>query len=355
MNILSSLFRNELAIDLGTVNTIIYAPGRGLLLNEPSVVALDRYDGDVLYVGSRALKLLGREPRDIEVHRPIRSGTIFNFEVTQKMLKSFLNKATDGYRRGHFVVGVPGSSTAVEQRSIRDAARDSGGYRVDLVDEGLAAGLGAGLDPGDERAHLIVDVGGGTTNIAIIASGGVVSSLTLTAAGNEMDEAIRDYIRSKYCLHIGESSAERVKRELGSLLEDEIADEESVEVIGKHIIDGSANAVEVTAGEIREALQPVLAEIVAGVHHAIEEAHPEAIADIYRLGIILTGGGALMKGLPERLQEELNLQVTVPDNPMAMVALGAGSLIAAREILQRASIRQDLPVWEKSEELVVTW
>lgn len=355
MNILSSLFHNELAIDLGTVNTLIYAPGRGVLLNEPSVVAIDRYDGKVLSVGKRALKLLGREPRDIEVHRPIRCGTILNFEVTQKMLRSFLITATDGYRRGHFVVGVPGSSTAVEQRSIRDAARDSGGYRVDLVDEGLAAGLGSGLEFDDERAHLVVDIGGGTTNVAIIASGGVVSSVTLTAAGNEMDEAIRDYIRSKYCLHIGESTAEAVKKQLGTVLEEEDEDDRSLEIVGKHVIDGSANAVTITAGEIREALEPVLAEIIAGVHRAMEETQPEAIADIYHSGIILTGGGALMKGLPERLQTELNLHVAVPEDPIATVAIGAGALIAAPERLQRASIRQNLPVWEGSEELVVSW
>jgi rod shape-determining protein MreB and related proteins len=355
MNILNRFFGNELAIDLGTVNTLIFAPGKGILLNEPSVVALDRYDGDVLYVGTRALKLLGREPRDIEVHRPIRYGTILNFEVTQKMLKTFLNKATDRYRRGRYLVGVPGSSTAVEQRSIRDAARDSGGSRVDLVDEGLAAGLGAGLDFEDERAHLIVDIGGGTTNVAIIASGGVVSSVTLTAAGNAMDEAIRDYIRSKYCLHIGESTAEAIKKQLCSLVKDDVEDDESTEVVGKHLLDGSANAVDVSAGEIREAVEPILSEIIAGVHRAIEETQPEAIGDIYYSGLILTGGGALMKGLPERLQKELQLRVFVPENPMAMVATGAGRLLESPERLERAAIRQNLPVWEGSEELVISW
>jgi rod shape-determining protein MreB and related proteins len=355
MNILSSLFKNELAIDLGTANTLIYAPGTGVLLNEPSVVALDRYDGKVLSVGTRALKLLGREPRDVDVHRPIRSGTIFNFEVTQKMLRAFLNKATDGYRRGHFVVGVPGSSTAVEQRSIIDVARDSGGFRVDLVDEGLAAGAGAGLDFEDERAHLVVDIGGGTTNIAVIASGGVVSSVTISAAGNEMDEAIRDYIRSQYCIHIGECTAETVKKQLGSLIEDDSVCEQSLEVVGKHILDGTASAVEITSGEIRDALQPVLAEITSGVRRALEETQPEAIADIYRSGIILTGGGALMKGLDLKLQSELKLHVAVPEDPISMVAAGAGRLLENPERLQRAAIRQNLPVWEGSEELVVSW
>jgi rod shape-determining protein MreB and related proteins len=355
MNVLTRLFRNELAIDLGTVNTLIFAPGKGVVLNEPSVIALDRYDGKILAMGTHAYKLLGREPKDIEVHRPIRSGTIFNFQVTQKMLKAFLIKATDGYRRGHFVVGVPGASTAVEQRSIRDAAHDSGGYSVDLIDEGLAAGLGSGLEFDDEHAHLVVDIGGGTTNVAIVASGGVVSSITLSGAGNEMDEAIRDYIRSKYCLHIGECTAEIVKKQLGSQLPDESDGEGKMEVIGKHILDGSANAIQVTASEIREALDPVLVEIVAGVRRAIEEAQPEAIVDIYHSGIILTGGGALMKGLPERLQKELHLKVRVPDDPIATVVIGAGSLLNSPERLHRASIRQNLPVWEGSEELVVSW
>lgn len=355
MNILSSFFKNDLAIDLGTVNTLIFAPGKGVLLNEPSVVALDRYDGEVVSVGTRAAKLLGREPRDIDVHRPIRGGTILNFEVTHKMLKAFLLKATGGYRRGHFVVGVPGSSTAVEQRSIIDVAHNSGGFRVDLVDEGLAAGLGAGLDTDDERASLIVDIGGGTTNVAVIASGGVVASVTLPAAGNAMDESIRDYIRSKYCLHIGESTAEAVKKELASVGNDRTNDEAVMEVVGKHLIDGSAAAIEVSAGEIREALQPVITDIISGVHRLVEETQPEAIGDIFRSGIILTGGGALLKGLAERLQTDLNLHVAVPEDPISTVALGAGRLLEAPERLYRAAIRQNLPVWEGSEELVVSW
>jgi len=174
MKFLEKFFRHELAIDLGTVNTLIFDPTKGILLNEPSAVAIDNYSGEVVAVGHQAIKLLGREPRGIEVHRPIRCGTILNFEVTQKMLRSFLQRVMDGYRRGHFVVGIPGSATTVEQRSIVDAAKDAGGSRIDLVDEGLAAGLGAGLDFDDERAHLIVDIGGGTTNVAIIAKGEIV-------------------------------------------------------------------------------------------------------------------------------------------------------------------------------------
>jgi len=356
---IEKFFKNELAIDLGTVNTLIYQPGKGILLNEPSVVAIDRYDGEVVSVGHRALKLLGREPRGIEVHRPIRSGTIFNFEVSRKMLRSFIGKVTDGYggyRRGHFVVGIPGSATAVEQRSVRDAAHDAGGRRIDLIDEGLAAGIGSGLAFDDERAHLVVDIGGGTTNVAIVASGGVVSSMSLTAAGNAMDESIRDYVRSNYCIQIGEYTAEALKRELGALNDEDIpADERKLQVVGKQLSDGYMCAVHITAEEVRGALEPVINEIVAGIRRVIEEAQPEAVADIYYSGIILTGGGSLLKGLKNRLQNELQLRATMPEDPISTVAIGAGLLLDAPEQLYRCAIRPNLPVWEESEELVVSY
>ena len=346
-------FKNELAIDLGTVNTLIYQPDRGILLNEPSVIAIDRYDGEVVCVGHKAVKLLGREPRGIEVHRPIRSGTIFNFDVTQKMLRSFIGKVTDGYRWGHFVVGIPGSATAVEQRSVRDAVRDAGGRRIDLVDEGLAAGLGAGLTFEDERAHLVVDIGGGTTNIAIVASGGIVSSVSLTAAGNAMDESIRDYVRSNYCLQIGEYTAEGVKRELGALRDEEIAqDQRKVQLVGKQLSDGLACAVHITAEEVREALEPVISEIVTGIRRMIEDTQPEAVADIYYSGMILTGGGSLLKGLKDRLQTELKLRATMPENPITTVVMGAGILLDEPQKLYRCAIRPNLPVWQEAEELV---
>lgn len=356
MKFIEKFFRNELAIDLGTVNTLIYHPGRGILVNQPSVVAIDRYDGEVVSVGHKAARLLGREPRGIDVHRPIRCGTIYNFEVTQKMLRSFIGSINEGYRRGHFIVGIPGSATAVEQRSVRDAARDAGGSRVDLIDEGLAAGLGAGIELNDERAHLVVDIGGGTTNIAIIASGGVVSSVSLTAAGNAMDESIRDYVRSKYCLLIGEYTAEALKRELGALSDDEIQSEKrQLQVVGKQLSDGSACAIDITAEEVREALEPVLAEIVTGIRRVIEEAQPEAVADIYYSGMILTGGGSLLKGIKERLQTELKLRATMPENPITTVVMGAGLLLSEPHHLHRCAIRQNLPVWQEAEELVVSW
>ena len=355
MKFIEKFFRNELAIDLGTVNTLIYQPDRGVVLNEPSVVAVDRYNGEVVSVGHKALRLLGREPRGIEVHRPIRSGTIFNFEVTQKMLRAFIGCVTDGYRRGHFVVGIPGSATAVEQRSVRDAVHVAGGSRIDLVDEGLVAGLGAGLSFDDERAHLVVDIGGGTTNIAVVASGGIVNSMSLTAAGNAMDDSIRDYVRSNYCLQIGENTAETLKKQMGVLGEAIPVEERKVKIVGKQLSDGSACAVHIAAEEVREALEPVIGEIVRGVRRVMEDAQPEAVADIYYSGMILTGGGSLLKGLKDRLQTELKLRATMPEDPITTVVMGAGMLLAEPQHLQRCAIRPNLPVWQEAQELVVSW
>src|SRR6266480_5492764 len=217
MNILSSFFADDLAIDLGTVNTVIYAPEQGVVLNEPSILAVHKYSREVLSVGAPALKLLGREPNDTEVHRPIRRGAIDNFEISQQFLCALISRVQhhDHPKRSHLVIGVPGSSTQLERRSVKDAARDAKAGRVDLIDEGLAAALGAGLDFEDEQARLVVDIGGGTTNIAILASGGVVSSVRVQAGGNAMDEAIRDYLRLRHAVQFGERTIERVKRELG--------------------------------------------------------------------------------------------------------------------------------------------
>lgn len=360
MNILSNFFTDDLAIDLGTVNTLIYAPNRGVVLNEPSAVALHKYTGEVLAVGSEAYKMLGREPQDVEVHRPIRGGTINNFEVTEKMLTAFIRRVHGNQnRRSHLVIGVPGSSTTLEQRSVRDAARDAKAARVDLVDEGLAAALGAGLAFEDERAHLVVDIGGGTTNIAIVSSAAVVSSVSLPAAGNAMDEAIRDYIRTAHTMQIGERTAEQVKTELGTAListtETDAGAERRMEVVGKELTDGSAKVVEISSTEVREALEPVLSDIIAGVRRAIEDSQPDVTADIYHTGIILTGGGALLDGMAERLQKELGLHVVVADDPLSAVAFGAGRLLEEPERLHRVSIREDVPVWQASEELIVNW
>lgn len=358
MGILSNFFADDLAIDLGTVNTLVYAPNRGVVLCEPSAVAIHKYTNEVFAVGSDAFKLLGREPRDTEVYRPIRNGTIENFEVAEKMLKAFIGRVYGGHqRRSHLVIGVPGSSTELEQRSVRDAARTAKATRVDLVDEGLAAALGAGLDFDDERAHLVVDIGGGTTNVAVVASAAVISSNSLRSAGNTMDAAVHDYVRSKYSMLVGERTSEEIKKELGTARapEEGVSAQRRMEVVGKDLVDGSAKAIELSADEVREAIEPVLAEIVAGVRRAVEDAAPDVTADIYRMGVILTGGGALMDGMAERLQKELRLHIVTADEPLAAVATGAGRLLAEPERLQRAAIPSDAPAWQMSEELIVNW
>src|SRR5713226_5578447 len=355
MSILSGFFTDDLAIDLGTVNTVVFTPSQGIVLNEPSVVALHKYSGEVLSVGSQALKLLGREPNDTEVHRPIRRGAIDNFEISQKFLRALISRVqhNDHPRRSHLVIGVPGSSTPLERRSVKDAARDAKAGRVDLVDEGLAAGLGAGLDFENEQAHLVVDIGGGTSNIAILASGGVVNSVSVPAAGNAMDEAIRDYLRVRYALQLGERTAERVKRELGSASDTE--SDKEMELVGKQLANGCALPVTIEAGEVRSALEPVVSEIISTVRRVIEDSKPEVTADIYYSGVILTGGGALLGGMADRLRNDLKLAVTVPEDPLTTVALGAGRLLAEPEKLQRASLRLDGPAWEDAEKLVVNW
>jgi rod shape-determining protein MreB and related proteins len=359
MGILSGFFSDDLAIDLGTVNTVVYAPDEGVVLNEPSVLALNKYNGEILAVGSQALRLLGREPNDTEVHRPIRRGAIDNFEISQQFLRAVISRVQhhDHPKRSHLVIGVPGSSTPLERRSVKDAARDARAGRVDLIDEGLAAALGAGLDFEDEQAHLVVDIGGGTTNIAILASGGVVSSVSVPAAGNAMDEAVQDYLRVRYAVHLGERTAERVKRELGQACRTKSSErpEMEMEIVGKQLANGSALPLTINSGEVSVALEPVLSEIVSAVRRVIEDAKPEVTADIYYSGVTLTGGGALLAGMTERLQDDLDLKVTRPADPLTTVALGAGRLLGEPEKLHRAALRLDVPAWEDADKLVVNW
>lgn len=357
MGILSGFFSDDLAIDLGTVNTLVFAPNQGIVLNEPTVLALHKYSGEVLSVGSQALKLLGREPSDTEVRRPIRRGTIDDFDISQKFLRALLNRVHENAhtKRSHVVIGVPGSATPLERRSVRDAARDAKAGRVDLIDEGLAAALGAGLDFEDERGRLVIDIGGGTTNIAILASGGVVSSVSLPAAGNAMDEAVSDYLRLKYAVQIGERTAEHVKKELGLACDSHAGERNEMDVVGKQLANGTALPITITSTEVRVALEPIVSEIISAVRRVIEDAKPEVTADIYYNGVILTGGGALLRGMSVRLQNDLNLRVSVPEDCLATVAIGAGRLLEDPEKLQRAAVRLDVPAWEGAEKLVVNW
>src|SRR6266446_9665049 len=359
MHILRGFFSEDLAIDLGTVNTIVYAPTEGVVLNEPSVLALHKYSSEVLSIGSQALKLLGREPNDIEVHRPIRRGAIDDFEISQQFLRTVISRVQhkDHPKRSHLVIGVPGSSTPLERHSVKDAARDARAGRVDLIDEGLAAALGAGVEFEDEQARLVVDIGGGTTNVAILASGGVGSSVSVPAAGNAMDEAIRDYLRLRYAVQIGERTAEHVKRELGRAWDYKYGEQsqKEIKVVGKQLANGAALPITINAREVSGALEPVLAEIISAVRRVIEDAKPEVTADLYYSGLTLTGGGSLLGGMTQRFENDLNLRVSRPEDPLTTVALGAGRLLGEPEKLQRAALRLDIPAWEDAEKLVVNW
>jgi rod shape-determining protein MreB len=310
----------------------------------------------VLSVGTPALKLLGREPNDVEVHCPIRGGAIDNFEITQKFLRTLINRVQESThpKRTHMVIGIPGSSTPLERRSVREAARDTKARRVDLIDEGLAAALGAGLDFEAENAHLVVDIGGGTTNIAIVASGGVIKSVSIPAAGNAMDEAVRDYLRVKYAIQVGERTAERVKKDLGLAWDGKPGEQsQELEIVGKQMANGAAFPVVVKSNEVRAALEPVISEIISAVRRVIEDASPEVTSDIYYSGVTLTGGGALLCGMSGRLQTDLNLRVQLADDPLTTVAIGAGRLLEDHERLQRAALSPDIPAWEGGERLVV--
>ena len=356
MNFFGRFFTDALAVDLGSVNTLVYAPERGIVLNEPSVVAINKYNGELLSVGKQAFKLLGREPHDTEILRPIRNGTVDHFEAAQTLLSAFISKVHRGQkRRSRLVIGVPGSATTLEQRSVRDSARDAGATQVELVDEGLAATLGAGLNFNDERAHLVVDIGGGTTSFTIVSSAAVVSSSSIRVAGTRMDEAICDFLRNRHEMQLGARMAEQVKRELGSASGPAPGQEAKnvgrMEIVGKRLSDGMAKAIEIRSDELYEALNPVLAEIIAGVRRAIEESPPDVTADIYHNGIILTGGGSLLNGMAARVQKELRLHVTIAEDPLAAVALGAGQLLMNQEHLRRAAIRHDMPAWQSAEEL----
>ncbi|MEJ7713119.1 MAG: rod shape-determining protein [Pyrinomonadaceae bacterium] len=354
MSFLTRFLTADLAIDLGTVNTLIYAPQKGIVLNEPSAVAVYKYSGEVISVGREAAKLIGREPQDTAVYRPIHDGSIENFEVTQKMLRAFISRVLGkGSQRTRLVVAVPGSSSLLEQRTVRDAARDIKATEVELVDEGLAAAFGSGLEAMDERAHLVVDIGGGTTSCTIVSSGAVVLSLSLKAAGNAMDEAIRDYMRSRHDIQIGERTAEELKKDLGrvsALSSNGISgDRNQTEVIGKTLTDGMARAVEIGPDEVRQALEPILEEIINGTRRVIEESQADVTADIFHTGILLAGGGSLLNGIVGRFEKDLRLKVRMAADPLSAVALGAGKLLMDQQLLRRVAIRRDMPVWQAAE------
>ena len=333
-----ALFSSDMAIDLGTANTCIFLRGAGIVVNEPSIVA-DSKDGRVQAVGREAKEMLGRTPGNITAVRPMKDGVIADFEITEKMLAYFIKKA-QGRKYGlrpRVVIGVPSEITAVERRAVMDSAYRAKAREVFLVEEAMAAAVGAGLPINEPTGSMIVDIGGGTTDVAVMSLGGVAYSKAVRVAGNEMDESIIQFVKRKYNLLIGERTAEHVKMELGSAC---VLDEPTtMEVKGRHLIDGMPKIVMVNDTDIREALAETLNVIIEAVRTALERTSPELSSDIVDRGIVLTGGGALLKKLDKRLQDETGVPVQVAGEPLSSVVLGAGKLLSNVSLLEKVALQ----------------
>ncbi|MCH8946203.1 MAG: rod shape-determining protein [Candidatus Acidiferrales bacterium] len=333
-----SVFSSDLAIDLGTANTLVYARGRGVVVNEPSIVALNKNSGEICAVGKEAKEMLGRTPGNIVAIKPMKDGVIADFKVTERMLNYFIRKAHNRKLLVHprIVIGVPSEITPVEKRAVQDSAYRAKASEVFLVEQAMAAAIGAGLPITEACGNMVVDIGGGTSEIAIISLSGIVFSRSVRVAGNEMDEAIMHYLKRKYSLLIGERTAEKIKIEIGSAhpLEKPL----TMEVRGRNLIEGVPKTITVTDAEMREALSECVGTIINALRVALERTPPELSADISDRGIVLTGGGSLLKNLDKRISEETGLPVSLADDPLACVALGTGKMLSDFKLLRQISI-----------------
>jgi rod shape-determining protein MreB len=333
-----SMFSNDLAIDLGTANTLVYAKNKGIVVREPSIVAVNKINNNVEAVGKEAKEMLGRTPGNIVAIRPMKDGVIADFEVTEKMIKYFIEKA-HGRRflvKPRIVISVPSEITQVEKRAVKDSALRAGATEVYLIEQAMAAAIGAGLPITDPTGNMIVDIGGGTTDVAVISLAGIVYSRSVRVAGNEMDDAIIQYIKRKYNLLIGERTAEQVKMTIGSAFP--LDEEMTMEIKGRDLVEGVPKTLVVSDEEIREALSETVATIVEAVRVALERTPPELSADIMDKGIIIAGGGSMLKNLDRRLREETGLPVTLAEDPLACVALGTGQMLTDFNLLRKISI-----------------
>jgi rod shape-determining protein MreB and related proteins len=343
MDSVLGLFSNDLAIDLGTANTLVYVKGKGIVLSEPSVVAVrtdNRYKNKVLAVGLEAKKMLGRTPGNIVAIRPMRDGVIADFEVAEAMLKHFIRKVHNRrtFVRPRIIIAVPSGITQVEKRAVKESAESAGAREVYLLEEPMAAAIGAGLPITEPTCSMVVDIGGGTTEVAVISLAGIVYSCSLRVAGDKMDAAISQYIKRKYNLLIGERTAEIIKTTIGNAYPD-AQNLETIEVKGRDLVSGIPKILAIDSEEIRVAISEQIDAIVETVKIALEQTPPELAADIVDSGIVLTGGGALLKNLDKLLREETGLPITVTDDPLSTVALGSGMALDSIDILRQVMIR----------------
>ncbi|TYL52183.1 rod shape-determining protein [Nocardioides sp. BGMRC 2183] len=327
-----------MAVDLGTANTLVYVRRRGVVLDEPSVVAINEASGEVIAVGHEAKQMLGRTPDNITALRPLRDGVIADFEATEQMLRQFIARV---HRRRYFakprmVICVPSSITPVEQRAVKEAGYQAGARRVYVVEEPMAAAIGAGLPVHEATGNMIVDVGGGTTEVAVISLGGIVTSLSIRTAGDDLDAAIVAWMKKEHGLMLGDRTAEQVKISLGTAFPR--SGESNGEIRGRDMVSGLPRTVEVTASEIRHALEEPLNDIVDAVRVTLDQTPPELAGDILDRGIVLTGGGALLAGLDERLRHETGMPVHVAEDPLVSVAIGAGRCVEEFEALQQVLV-----------------
>jgi rod shape-determining protein MreB len=338
MRFLTNFFSRDIGIDLGTANTLVFVKGKGIVLREPSVVAIRRDSGTVLAVGEEAKRMIGRTPGNIVAIRPMKDGVIADFDITQTMLRHFIGKA---YKRraifkAHVVVCVPSGVTEVEKRAVIDATKQAGAKEAFLIEEPMAAAIGAGLPVEEPTGSMIVDIGGGTTEVAIISLGGIVTSRSIRVSGDEMDEAITQYIKKNYSLMIGERTAEDIKITIGTACRGEQV--RTMEIRGRDLISGLPKTQEISDREIEQALADPVASILDAIKITLEKSPPELAADIMDKGIVMTGGGALLHGLDKLVARETSMPVYLAENPLDCVALGAGKALTEIELLRRVTL-----------------
>src|ERR671918_1537406 len=325
----------DMAVDLGTANTLVYVRGRGIVLNEPSVVAINTLNGQILAVGTEAKRMIGRTPSHIRAVRPLKDGVIADFDVTEKMLKYFIQKVHHRrlFAKPRVVVCVPSGITGVEQRAVEEATMSAGARRAYIIEEPMAAAIGAGLPIHEPTGNMVVDIGGGTTEVAVISLGGIVTATSVRVGGDELDEAIISYIKKEYSLMLGERTAEEIKMAIGSAFP--LPDEPHAEIRGRDLVSGLPKVIIVSAEEIRKAIEEPVNSIVDAVKTTLDKCPPELSGDIMDRGIVLTGGGALLRGLDERLRRETGMPIHIAEDPLDSVALGSGKCVEEFEALQQ--------------------
>ena len=335
-----SFLGRDMAVDLGTANTLVYVRGRGVVLNEPSVVALNTTTGGIVAVGTDAKRMIGRTPANITAIRPLRDGVIADFETTERMLRYFIQRV---HKRRHFakpriVVCVPSGITGVEQRAVKDAGYQAGARKVYIIEEPMAAAIGAGLPVHEPTGNMVVDIGGGTTEVAVISLGGIVTSQSIRTGGDRIDAAIINYVKKEYSLMLGERTAEDIKIAVGSAFP--MPDEPHAEIRGRDLVSGLPKTIVVSAEEVRKAIEEPVNAIIDSVKTTLDKCPPELSSDIMDRGIVLTGGGALLKGLDERLRHETAMPIHIADNPLDSVAIGAGRCVEEFEALRQVLISE---------------